>query len=281
MSKIVYILIVLLGLTAFTSCHPDKKKGETPKIFDNDSLPGDETVYGLACEGCSDTSVVLLPEDCSDPVTYNCWYATRHHKVLGKLQVGDWIAVVPNKKDKKVADIVIDLDELKGIWCYIVFPRMKGYENMDAATERRLMQQLPDSVKRTTLIPREYGFWMKRQWVCQSVGYVREQSALEEESPVVYQPLGYFTTWRIWNGKLIITSGKPKQTPNATKMEVTDLFMDTCDIDYLRDDSLVLSDRWGTRSYYRKKDINDVNKRAIAIAAQKAKEALEQTTATQ
>ena len=50
---------------------------------------------------------------------------------------------------------------------------------------------------------------------------------------------------------------------------------DTCNIDYLGDDSLVLSDRDGARSYYRKKDIKDVNVKAKRIAAQLKMDALQ------
>ena len=31
-------------------------------------LQGDKTIYGLACEGCNDSIVLLLPNDGSDPI---------------------------------------------------------------------------------------------------------------------------------------------------------------------------------------------------------------------
>lgn len=40
----------------------------------------------------------------------------------------------------------------------------------------------------------------------------------------------------------------------------------------------MLTDREASRSYYRKNDINDVNRRAKAIAAMRSQKALEQTT---
>jgi len=159
-------------------------------------------------------------------------------------------------------------------------PKLKDYEQMSPRLQKRIMRDMPDSIKKTYLIPREYGFWMKRQWSCMSVGYVREQTSLEEESPVVYPPLGYFTAWHIWNGYLVITAGTPKMGKD-NKLEVTDLVNDTCTIDYFKGDSLVLTSGGVTRSYYRKNNIEDINKKAKAIASMQAKKALKEATTAQ
>ena len=242
-------------------------------------MKGDSTIYGLACEGCSDTVVVLLPNDGSDPVTYNILKASRQHRVLGRIKTGDWIGVVLNKTNKHEADIVIDLDQLKGIWCYIVMPQLRGHEKMTKQEQAQAMRLMSDSLKNMYFIPREYGFWLKRQWEATSVGYVQESSTLAEESPVVYPPLGWFIAWHIWNGKFVMISGKPKYSgKDNTVVGYESVSYDTCSIDYLDDDSLVLTDREASRSYYRKNDINDVNRRAKAIAAMRSQKALEQTT---
>lgn len=269
------LLVVFIAAISFVSCSnkPEMRKpnGSTETI----KIKNDHTVYGLACEGCTDSVVVLLPTDGSDPVQYDCLEAHRSGKILGKLKIGDWIAVVPSAKNKKVADIVIDLDDLKGIWCYIVMPKLKNYENMSASMQKRMMQEMPDSLKELYMIPREYGFWMKRQWVCQSVGYVAQKNSLEDESPVVYPPLGYFTGWGIWNGKLIISSGTPKMLKDNT-IEVTNVGYDTCNIDYLNDDSLVLSSDGVSRSYYRKNSVDELNKKAKYMAAKLSQKAMEE-----
>lgn len=272
--------LLAVALTACTGGGDKATPAGKGPSTDELKLKGDRTVYGLACDGCTDSVVLLLPNDGSDPIRYNVIDATRKGKIMGQLKVGDWIGVVVNKADSTVADMVIDLDQLKGIWCYIVMPKLKDYDQMSERLQRRIMRNMPDSVKETYLIPREYGFWMKRQWSCQSVGYVREQTSLEEESPVVYPPLGYFTAWHIWNGKLVITSGTPKLTKD-NKLEVSNLQNDTCDIEYFKGDSLVLSSDGISRSYYRKNSIDDLNKRAKAVAAAQAKKALESATAAQ
>lgn len=251
---------------------PRKGRGHTNAEL---QLKGDSTVYGLACEGCTDSVIYLLPNNGGDPVRYDIIDATRNRRVLGKIKIGDWVGLVLNKQDRTVADMAVNLDQLKGIWCYIVMPKMRDFDNMSKKMQARMMNEMSDSLKQTFLVPREYGFWLKRQWEAQSVGYVSEVSSLADESPVVYPPLGYFINWHIWNGYFVMVSGKPKYDKDNKVVGYDNIAYDTCSIDYLDDDSLVLTDRDGSRSYYRKDDIQDVNKKARAIANMRTKEALE------
>ncbi len=275
------LFIFLLAGVALTACRNNKQEAAKPKTTAvyTQALKGDSTVYGLACEGCSDTAVVLLANGGGDPVSYNVFRANRLHRVLGRIKTGDLLAVVPNAHNKHVADVVIDLEQLKGIWCYIVMPTLRGRDLMTAQEEAQTLRAMSDSLKDIYFIPREYGFWLKRQWEATSVGYVQESSTLAEESPVEYPPLGWFVAWHIWNGKFVMTSGKPKYSgKDNTVVGYESIAYDTCTIDYLDDDSLVLSDRDGARSYYRKNDVNDLNKRAKAIADMRSKQALKETT---
>lgn len=273
------LMTVTLAAGLFGACSGDKATKDLSNIQVESELKitGDKTVYGLACEGCNDSTVLLLPNDGSDPVKYDIIDATRNHKVRGKIKTGDWICLLTNKNDKHVADFVMDLDQLRGIWCYIVMPKMRDYDKMSKRLQARMMENMSDSMKETFLIPREYGFWLKRQWQAQSVGYVKESNTLAEESPVVYPQLGFYVAWGIWNGKIIIARGTPKFSDTG-QVTVTNMVNDTCDVDYLDADSLVLSSDGQSRSYYRKNDINDVNKRANAIAAMRSKQALQQAT---
>ena len=273
------LITVTLAAGLFGACSSDKATKDLSNIQLESELKitGDKTIYGLACEGCNDSTILLLPNDGSDPVKYDIIDATRNHKIRGKIKTGDWICLITNKNDKRVADFVMDLDQLRGIWCYIVMPKMRDYNKMSKRLQARMMENMSDSLKETFLIPREYGFWLKRQWQAQSVGYVKESSTLAEESPVVYPQLGYYVAWGIWNGKIIIARGTPKFSDTG-QVSVTNMVNDTCDVDYLDADSLVLSSDGQSRSYYRKSDINDVNKRANAIAAMRSKQALQQAT---
>ena len=273
----ILLFIVSLVMTIFSSCSDSSKTEESKrkgKMNDELKLEGDKTIYGLACEGCSDSTVVLLPNDGSDPVSYDIIDATQNHKVMGKLKVGDWIGLVLNPEDSTVADFVINLDELKGTWCYVVMPKMRDFDKMSEKLQKRMMRDMPDSVKATFMIPREYGFSLKRQWTAQSVGYVKENSL--EESPVVYPKLGYFTAWHIWNGKLVMTSGAPNFSSKSKEISISNIRHDTCDIDYLGNDSLVLSSDGESRSYYRNSDVKNINKKAREIAAQRKEKALKE-----
>lgn len=271
--KKIAIFLLFCGLVFACGQRRDVEKS----VFNDDKsglLEGDSTVYGLACEGCNDSVVVLLPADGSDPVTYNVVEARRNQKVHGQMRIGDWIGLVRNPKDSAVADLVVDLDELKGTWCYVVMPQLRGHAEMSKAEHAARLREMPDSVKNEFFIPREYGFTLKRQWTAQSVGYVPEQKAVEDKSPVVYPRLLFFTGWHILNGRLIVTSGEFGKDDDSSEMKIVSTRNDTCDILYLRGDSLVLGSDGATRSYYRRSNKDEINKEAREKAEKRLKESL-------
>lgn len=238
-------------------------------------LEGDSTIYGLACEGCNDSVVILLPGDGSDPVTYNIIDAHRHNRVMGRLKVGDWIGLMRNPADSTVADFVLNLDELKGTWCYVVMPKWRDASNMTPQAQAILEESMPDSVKKEFFVPREYGFSLKRQWTAQSVGYVRK-SPLEDQSPVVYPRLLYFTEWHILNCRLVMTSREYQKKDDSEEMELAGYRNDTCDVVFLSGDSLVLASDGESRGYYRRNNVADINKEARQKAAEQQKRALQE-----
>ena len=138
----------------------------------------------------------------------------------------------------------------------------------------KLVRDVPDSIRDEYLIPREYGFSLKRQWMAQSVGYVREQKSVEDKSPVVYPRLLFFTGWHMLNGQLIVTSGEFGKDDDSDDMKIVSTRNDTCDILYLRDDSLVLGSDGVTRSYYRRTNIEEINREAREKAEKRLKESL-------
>ncbi|KGF16491.1 hypothetical protein HMPREF1640_09755 [Prevotella sp. S7-1-8] len=263
-------------VTSIVSCKP--QAADTSNINDpfagDYRMAGDSTVYGLACKGSSDDAILLLPADGSDPVRYDIVSATRKNKVLGSVNTGDRIALVPNKKRANVADMVINLDELRGVWCYMVMPRMRQDGHEQEQARGRAKDSMADSLSLSLLVPLEYGFWLKSQGEAASVGYIRELNALADGNPVTYPALDYFVKWQIWNGKFVMASGRPKYDKDNTVEGYTDIKYDTCSIDFLSHDSLALTDRNGTRGYHRKKDASEVNKKAQAVAAKHKKAAL-------
>lgn len=274
------IFVAIFIVITIVSCK--RQAADTTNINDpfagDYRMAGDSTVYGLACKGSSDDAILLLPADGSDPVRYDIVLATRRNKVLGSINTGDRIALVPNKKHANVADMVINLDELKGVWCYMVMPKMRQDSYEQEQVQDRTKDSMADSLALSLFVPLEYGFWLKSQGEAASVGYIRELNALVDESPVTYPSLDYFIKWQIWNGKFILASGKPKYDKDNTVDGYTDIRYDTCSIDFLSHDSLALTDRNGTRCYYRKKDANEVNKKAQTIADKHKKAALRRNT---
>lgn len=270
------IFVAIFIVITIVSCK--RQAADTTNINDpfagDYRMAGDSTVYGLACKGSSDDAILLLPADGGDPVRYDIVLATRRNKVLGSINTGDRIALVPNKKHANVADMVINLDELKGVWCYMVMPQMRQDSYEQEQVQNRTKDSMADSLALSLFVPLEYGFWLKSQGEAASVGYIRELNTLVDESPVTYPSLDYFIKWQIWNGKFILASGKPKYDKDNTVDGYTDIRYDTCSIDFLSHDSLALTDRNGTRCYYRKKDANEVNKKAQTIADKHKKAAL-------
>lgn len=62
------LMTVTLAAGLFGACSNDKaiKDYSDIQVESELKITGDKTVYGLACEGCNDSTVLLLPNDGSD-----------------------------------------------------------------------------------------------------------------------------------------------------------------------------------------------------------------------
>lgn len=240
-------MIIAFAAFTITSCIKPKSLKEG-KMNSELGLKNDKTVYGLACEGCTDSVLIFLPGDGSDPIKYDIIDAHNNHKIFGHPETGDWIAIIINKKDKGVVDEVIDLDQLKGTWCYMVMPRMRDAAHMSAKMRARMIQNLPDSIKNTFLVPREYGLTIGRQYSARTIGY--NPLNKEEDSPVEYPAAPLFSGWHIWNGKLVLTEQREKKKKDGST-EFVDWRLDTTEIVTLMKDSLVIKGAY-TQCFYRK-----------------------------
>ena len=100
-------------ITAITACGGNSGKAKSNEI-PTDSMAysivkkakGDSTLYGLACDGCTDSVVVFLPYEGGDPVTYEIIDALRMGKVFGRPKIGDRLALMINPADKEEAIVV-------------------------------------------------------------------------------------------------------------------------------------------------------------------------------
>lgn len=230
-------IFAFIAAVAVMACSGHKaENAEEPQSEPMIELKGDSTVYGLVCDGCTDSVLVMLPADMSDPVKYDIIDAFQAHNVFGKMRIGDRVAILLDPTDRQVAQQVVNLDDLKGTWSYEVMPQFRDFASMSKRMQRRMMQNMPDSVKRTFLVSRQYGFTLKRENIATPVGLMPHENALDDESPVVYPEVPFYTEWHLWNGKLLLVRHE-HMGPNPSKDHVR---IDTAKILMLRPDTLVL-----------------------------------------
>ena len=199
---------------------------------------GDSTLYGLACDGCTDSVVVFLPYEGGDPVTYEIIDARRLGKVFGRPKIGDRLALIVNPEDKEEALLVINIDELKGAWCNTFMPKFRDLDKMPQRLQRRIMTNMPDSVRQKLLVPKEFGFEIKGSNTVSPIGLRQMAQTTDEMSPVEYPKQKRYSEWHIYNGHLLLETKKHG--------------IDTADIVLLRPDTLVLRFKDKEQGYYRK-----------------------------
>ncbi len=246
MKKLIPFIILFIAITAM-SCG---SKTDSKKLTTNDSIStttrveGDSTLYGLACEGCTDSVLIFLSFDGGDPITYDIINAVQKHKILGRMTTGDWIAVVLNPNDSTVADEVINLDQLKGNWVYKAMPEPRN--GIKQELQSKNVEEDIDSIIQSRMKPNEQGFALKRNNVAEPIG---KKYSNQDNNPVVYPEVKSYSEWRIYNGVLILSQ---KKLLRQGKKISSVMENDTAEITFLRKDSLCLKFKNGTQGYYRK-----------------------------
>lgn len=224
-------LLILLSCTGNSVADKDELDFA---IMEN--APGDSTLYGLACEGCNDSVVVVLPYDLSNPQTYDITLAWKKHNIFGMPEVGDNIAVILCKDDSTKAEKVIVPDKLTGTWYYDIKPSMHKPAALTDAQfklmKTKFENHLTDSVRNAMLKPLECELTFNSNKTINMTGMrqikeMKEQSnmlLIDYKHPIVYKD------WTLWNGKILMT----QQRKNI---------VDTFEILSLRKDSMKLSSR--------------------------------------
>ena len=206
-SRFLPLFIIAAAIFTITAaCSSDKKSDDKPAVVKDERIPGDSTFYGLACEGCTDSVVVVLPTDDSDPITFSIIDAMQSRQVFGRPKIGDQLAIVINKEDKRKADIVIDLDELKGTWVYQVMPKLRKMPHIAGMPQPKAGPER-DSMIQKLMVPIEQGFKIKKQFTMDPVGLRFKQTSLTGESPVEYPQAEYYKEWHVLKGRLVFTEG--------------------------------------------------------------------------
>ena len=236
--KTILAIIVAGILCVACSERRTKTMSEEQVISTQTNLQGDSTLYGLACEGCTDSVVVFLPNKGGDPDTFDIIEARKAQHVFGRARTGDQLALIINGSDSTVADMVINLSRLKGHWGYTVTPKLREVPGMNHAN-------LPDSIRERIMKPREYGFKLKHEWAAAPIGFEQEK---EKRGPVEFPMLMWYNEWHIYNGHLILSQN---METISVKEEGRQTQHDTTDIVLLRRDSLVLRFKDHTQGYYR------------------------------
>jgi len=246
----------LLALTAVILFGCGQKAPHTDVVSKTDihaQLPGDSARYGLACDGCTDSVLVLLPYSGEDPDTFDIINAWQQHRIYGMPHIGDEMAVIINPEDRDEALAVINVGTLAQSWRYMVSPTLRNVENMPQRMQRRMineMQKLPDSIKQQWFTPREYGLNLKNDHSAIAIGGMRKQTTTDDMSPIEFPTPRRYTEWHLWNGKLILHADTIRGFSEEGDLPYTD----TATIVFLRPDSLVLQIGDTIQQYYLKKE---------------------------
>lgn len=236
-------------VAVLVGCTGNGRQAEGPTIGTTTNIEGDSTLYGLACEGCTDSVVVILKGDGSDPVTYDIIDAMREGRVAGRMEVGDWICLTLDESGENRAYNVINLDKLKGTWVQTVVPelRRQHIENESLSEEEKAEQ---DSIIDVLLAPYEIGFAIKRHYTASPVGMTR-QNAIDDSSPVVHKQPKHYTEWHVFNGRLVLLESVISEGDMVDVVESA-LRGDTAEVLMLTKDSLCLRFSDGeTQGYHR------------------------------
>lgn len=211
-------VVTVLAMSCGSKQEQDSQADRNGALTTEQNVPGDSTVYGLACDGSSNTILVFLPLTGGDPDTLSITGASQRQQIFGQPAIGDKLAIMVNRDNPKVADMVIDLEQLKGEWCF-------------------------------TAEPREMGFEIKSEHIVRPIGISRDQSASPDSTIVEKR----YRDWRIMNGQLLLS-----ETRRDTSGVVSITHTDTTLFVLMSADTLVLRFSDGTeQGYFRKTEMKD------------------------
>ena len=245
-------LPLLLG-----ACGGEKKKGmgadEMIAVSKQNNQPGDNTLYGLACDGCTDSIIVMLPYEADRLDTFDIINANMHRQVFGKPKIGDRLAVIVNPEDSGEALMVVDLDVLKGSWCYKQMPKLRDISTMPKRLQRRIVSEMTDSERTALLIPREVGYQIRRENTVRTLGDDHIAKTSDDQSMVEYPRVKRYNEWAFFNGRLVL-KGQLSILGDSTAMQQhEETVADTAELILLQDDSLVIRMKDGDKNFYRKR----------------------------
>lgn len=244
--KIKIFLLILTATLAITSCRGGKKPLQQKSIILSDvkNAPGDSSIYCLACDGCSDTVAVVLQMDGTDPDTLYLLDAMRKNMVFGRPKIGDNLAIMVDKNNKKKVTMLVDINDFIGEWGYMVNPTLK--KRVSTADVPMPQDTSTEKTIKDLLKPVEYSFKLNSDHTARTTGFMKFSTTSDDQSPVTYPERRHYASWRMFNCKLILTSGGFSLA--GKKVPAVD---DTCDICLIMKDSFELGGGGIKRGYYR------------------------------
>ena len=188
MKKLFFLTFAAAVLTA--SCGSKQQQPNHDYADDaislHKNLPGDSALYGLACDGCTDSVLVFLPYSGGDPDTFDIIDAFQQHRIYGRPHIGDELAVILNPEDHDEALSVVNMEMLKGEWNYMAYPKMRTLDHLTRRMQRRMIERIPDSVRQLMMKPREYSLKLKRDFTASARGEFRLAKNLFDEVKAEY-----------------------------------------------------------------------------------------------
>ena len=250
MKKTLFLTAMAALLTAAcgTRQQPVEGTADSQAISMHQNAPGDSALYGLACDGCTDSILVVLPYSGGDPDTFDISGARARQRIFGRPHIGDELAVILNPADKSEALMVINTKELTGDWCYIVSPTLRNPDQLPPRKLQQLLAAMPDSVRQELMKPLEYTIRLKADNTAMAFGSPRKHTTTDEISPVEYPSLHRYTDWQLTNGHLVLKA----DTIGGFNEEGAVPHSDTATIKVLMRDTLVLQFPDHEQGYYKK-----------------------------
>lgn len=239
--KKLHIALVFAALTMAACGGPPQLPQPDDTIKSRQNEPGDSTLYGLACDGSTDSVLVLLPFTGGDPDTLDIIRAREEHRIYGRPRIGDEMAVLfvsdSTRDSTREVLMAVNVSMLQGDWCYQAIPVLRHRPNRPDGQPAR---PLPDSILKRITAPLEYSLRLKHDGSARTSGLPRQQTS-DERRPVDYPPLKRYAHWKLFNGNLILI-------PDTISQQAPD----TAVIERLRRDTLVLRFSDKEQGYYRK-----------------------------
>jgi hypothetical protein len=226
-------LFIAVAVWLLTACANKQQESGGNAIMSPQHIVGHNTRYGLACDGSTDSILIILPAEGNQLDTFDIIAAHEQRRIYGRPHIGDELAIILADDSTQQVSMMVNLSALQDTWYYMVSPTLR----------HPLPPTLPDSIRERIMAQREYSLRLKRDGTARAMGGgMRQRTPTSTMSPVSYPLPKRYAAWQLTDGQLILY-------PDSTRKQSPD----TVTIKSLRRDTLVLQFPDHEQSYYRKR----------------------------